>query len=68
MNPFTTDELKDMVWLKLGRTPDRIYVRAHFVIAEFDDGSRAVHRIETLLPTPAAWQRWSPSRFRGEEL
>ena len=65
--PFTADELADMVWLKTGRNPSSIRCQALLVVAEFEDGSMAIHRIEDLIVGSAMSLRWSPSQYLDAE-
>lgn len=54
--PFTKDELADLIWIRLGKTPVSVRCQALLVIAEFGDGTTSVHNIDELtrsLPSPA---------------
>lgn len=46
--PHRKEELADLIYLKAGKNPTLVRTQALLVIAEFEDGSMGVWRIEEL--------------------
>lgn len=46
---FTYGEVADKVWSRTGKNPVAIRCQALLVISTFEDGTTAVHRIESLM-------------------
>ena len=42
------DYLSDLIWLRHDRRPADVWMQGLLVVAQFSDGTTAVHRIETL--------------------
>ena len=46
---LSREELADLVWLRTGKAPTHVRCQALLVVAEFDDGTTSVHRVESLV-------------------
>lgn len=67
VNPFTTEELAEMVWLKTGRNPVHVRTQALHVIAEFEGGQTGVWRVEDLMVSSAMTLKWPVRQYLEAE-